>query len=137
MDPARLSALPHEAWERLRFRFQPSVAVADSAWPILDIWEARTRPRQEVEIDLRHRPQRVLVYRRPPRLWRASGRGDGQTRCELVDGPQGSLLQRLLEGRTLGAALAELAEQHGGAEAPAVTQWFAGWAARGLIIACE
>ena len=102
LDPAELAKVPADARERLRLRFQPSVGVIASAWPILDIWQARTRPRDEIDVDLRDRPQRVLVARRGL-----------QTRCELLDERQSRLLRGLLSGSPLGLACAELAASDG------------------------
>ena len=119
MDPAQLSSLSPDAYERLRLFFQPSVSVVASAWPILDIWQARKVPREAVNINLIDRPQRVLVYRR-----------DVQVMCEPITATKGILLQGLLQGRTLGFACAQLASQE---EANALTQWFAYWTSLGLI----
>jgi len=125
LDVGRLSGLPLEAWDRARIVFQPSVGVVASAWPILDLWAARTTPRSAITIDLVDRPQRVLVFRQQL-----------QVRCELVDERRCAVLEGLLAGRTLGAVCAALAAQ-AGQEAPPLAEWFAGWAARGLIIGCE
>ena len=96
LDPARLAAVPPEEWDRLSFEFQPSVSRIASAWPVLDIWEARARPTQEVEINLINRPQRVLIFRR-----------GFEVRCELLERPEEAALEALLAGKTLGE-LAEL-----------------------------
>ena len=45
MDPAQLSLLSLEEWEKTRLVFQSSVGLVSSAWPILDLWAARTTPR--------------------------------------------------------------------------------------------
>ncbi|MBI2104061.1 MAG: putative DNA-binding domain-containing protein [Candidatus Omnitrophica bacterium] len=124
IDPRRFAQLPLEAWDRARVVFQPSIGLVASAWPILDIWAARTQPRPAVDIDLISRPQRVLVFRQGL-----------EVRCELVDERQHAVLEGLLAGRPLGAVCGELAAQAG--DAPPVADWFAGWAARGLIIGCE
>ena len=123
LDPASLSGFSLDGWDRVRVVFQPSVGVIASAWPIVDIWEARTRPREEVDIDLINRPQRALVFRQ------------GLTvRCERVDEPQHRLLDGLLAGRPLGAVCEELAHTSA-AELP-LDAWCASWARRGLVIRC-
>lgn len=124
LDPASLSGFSLDGWDRVRVVFQPSVGVVASPWPILDIWEARTRPRHEVDLDLVNRPQRVLVSRQ------------GLTvRCELLEEPQDVLLEGLLAGRTLGTVCQALATMEG--QPLAVTEWFSRWRARGLILRCE
>mgnify|MGYP001566006128 CR=1 FL=1 len=121
LDSAQLRGLSLEAWSATRLVFQPSVGVVASAWPIVDIWEARTRPREEVDIDLVNRPQRGLVFRQ------------GLTvRCELVDEFQQRLLDGLLAGRPLGVMCDELAQASDGGLP--VDQWCASWARRGLIV---
>ena len=126
LDPRRFARLPLEDWGRARVVFQPSVGLIASAWPILDIWAARTRQRSAIDIELVNRPQRILVFRQQL-----------EVRCELLDERRYALLAGLLAGRPLGTACGELAVQ-AGHEAPLpVTDWFAGWAARGLIIDCE
>ncbi|MDO8730148.1 MAG: DNA-binding domain-containing protein [Candidatus Omnitrophota bacterium] len=111
LDPARLSAIPAEDWGRIRLGFQPSLRFVASAWPILDIWEARNRPVAEVHVDLIGRPQRVMVFRQAL-----------QVRCELLDEPQETALRALLSGKSIG----ELPDL--------VPDWFSRWAAAGLIV---
>jgi len=125
LDPRRLSQLSLEDWERARLVFQPSVGLAASAWPILDLWAARTRPRAEINLDLVNRPQRVLVFRQGV-----------QVRGELVDERRYALLQGLLAGRPLGSVCGELAGGAGEEPLP-LTEWFARWARQGLIVRCD
>ena len=94
-----------------------------SLWPILDIWAARARPRDEVNIDLVNRPQRVLIFRQGL-----------QTRCELVNEPQYRCLDGLLAGRTLGAVCGDLAGMAEHEPLP-LADWFAWWVEQGLIVA--
>ena len=121
MDPARLAAIPPKDWDRLKLAFQPSVGRVASAWPILDIWEARDRPVAEVRIDLIDRPQRVLVFRK---AW--------IVRCELIDERQDAALQALLSGKTLGE-LCGLLSVGPAAGDPPLADWFSRWAASGLV----
>lgn len=125
-DPRRFAQLPLEDWGRARLAFQPSVGLAASAWPILDIWAARTQPRSAVDIDLVNHPQRVLVFRQQL-----------EVRCELLDERQHAVLAGLLAGRPLGAVCEELATQASQGVPRLLRDWFAGWVARGLIIGCE
>lgn len=122
--PRDLRELAHsttEEWARLCLQFQPSVAVVESVWPVLDLWNARTQPVEQIAIDVINRPQRVLTFR------------DGVTvRCELIDEQPATLLIRLLNGQPLGQACEPAAGQ--AALTPStLTAWFGEWAARGLI----
>lgn len=124
-DPQRLAGLSPSAWERLQVVFQPSVALVASAWPIRDIWQARTQPAAAVNVDLVNRPQRVLVFREGLRV-----------RCELIEPAQALLLTELLPGRPLGDACAALADATTESPVP-VADWFAQWAQRGLVVDCR
>ncbi len=112
---------PVEAWDQLRLGFQPSVRCVTSVWPILDIWEARTRPVDTVRIALVDRPQQVLVARRGM-----------QVVCAPLTPWQAQFLTFLLAGQSLGAACQQLAEAAGEAPVP-VADWCAAWARDGLI----
>ena len=121
LDPARLAAIPPEDWDRLRLAFQPSVGRIASAWPVLDVWEARKQPVGEVRIDLANRPQRVLVARRGL-----------EVRCELMDELQDKTLAALLEGKTLGEVCGQAAAEADGGSPP-LAEWFTRWAGNGLV----
>ncbi len=120
--PATLAGRPLDAWARTRLRFQPSVGVAASPWPILDIWDARRQLRSAINVPIDGRPQSVLVFRDAL-----------QTRCELLEPAQHAVLSRLLQGQTLGEACAALPD----AAASQIAAWFARWAGAGLLIAAE
>jgi hypothetical protein len=135
-DPARLADWGLEQWEGATIELQSSVAVVRSAWPILDLWNLRETPISEIDLDLAGRAQIVLVSR------------DGfSVGCDLIESAQAVVLEALLEGVTLGAALERLApaSDEGADEsaasavstAPAVSKWFAAWSARGLIVDCR
>ena len=121
----RLFSLSLEEWERSRLIFQPSVSAVASSWPILDIWTSRTQPRRSLNVDLKNRPQQVLVYR-----------NRGAVTCELMNVYQKTILKGLLAGRTLGDVCAEVAEMAGDADLP-LADWFSSWARCGLITRCE
>ena len=124
LHPQHLIARPPETWETLRLHLQPSVGVVASAWPILDLWEARRRPREAIDIDLVDRPQQVLISR------------EGfEVRCTAMDRWQHALLERLLAGQSLGEVCGALAaEAPEGALQP--ERWCADWMRQGLIVAC-
>ena len=123
VTPDALTTLSLEDWTNARLLFQPSVRVVESAWPIVDIWEARARPRDEVSIELVDRPQRVLVFRH-----------ELQVRCSIVEAPHAALLNGLLAGRTLGELCAELAGRFTETPLP-IADWCAQWMQAGLIVA--
>lgn len=138
IDPARLTALSLDDWQRARLVFHPSVSVVESAWPILDIWQARTAPREQIDIDVARRPQSVLVFRR------------GLTvRCELIEPAQAAVARGLLSGQPLGAVCAAALapppaarpggsnSAFGGTAGGGVTRWFSSWMAQELIVDCE
>ena len=114
-----------QEWMRTRLVFQDWVRLAESAWPILDIWQARHRPVSEVRVELKGRPQRVLVRR--------SG---FQVSCELLEENKHALLKMLLAGSSLGDLCELLAQRRGDPTLP-LTEWFAEWIRGGLIVRCE
>ena len=112
--------MPSEAWEHLQLAFQPSVGLIASSWPVLDIWQARTQPRETIHINLIDHPQRIVVYRH-----------DVHVRCESLDASQYTVLHGLQAGRTLGNVCEELATHSN--EVPPVTAWFTRWMSLGLL----
>ena len=118
---SQLAAIPAQRWEKIRVTFQPSVSLLSSAWPVLDIWEARSRPVQEVRVDLVNRPQKVLLFRH-----------DGQVRCELLDARQEAVLAALMAGQTLGELSDRMAADPAGSE-HLLGSWFARWGSHGLL----
>lgn len=121
-DVRVLGRIPVRDWERLHLTVQPSAAIVDSAWPILDLWSARQQPRHKINIELAGRAQCALVSRQQDRV-----------RCELIDQPQRRLLQALQAGQTLGEACAELAASLAEDATPPLATWFAAWGRAGLI----
>jgi hypothetical protein len=123
-DPAPLAAWTADAWDRAVVRLQPGVALVHSPWPIRDVWEARTQPRDTIDIVVEGRPQSVLVYR------------DGyRVAAEVVALGEASVLEAVLRGSALGTIMEDLAAR--GVEDGAVSAWLAGWVARGLVAGCE
>lgn len=123
-DPAELAGWGLEEWAVAVVRFQPSVAVVASEWPIREIWECRETPIEEIDIDLRNRPDRVLVRR------------EGFTVvCESLDEAQGDTLAALLEGHTLGEVTAALREHADLADS--ISAWFARWVTVGMVTGCS
>jgi len=126
-DPASALGWGLEEWARTRLTFQPAVAVVQSRWPILDLWNLRETPpeqRREIDLALEGRSQNVLVRR------------DGlRVSIDLVSSAEARLLAALLGGATLGEAIESLAEL---IEEPLdVTTWFAEWTARALVVDCR
>jgi len=119
---SQLAAIPAQHWEKIRIVFQPSVSRLSSAWPVLDIWEARNRPIQEVRIDLVNRPQKILVFRH-----------GHQTSCELLDDRQDAVLAALMAGRTLGELSDPMTADPAAGSEHLLGAWFARWGSHALI----
>jgi hypothetical protein len=122
-DPAPLAAWTLDDWDVAVVRFQPGVTLVHSPWPIHDVWEARTRPREAIDIVVEGRPQSVLVHRIDVRVVTA-----------VITFAEATVLEALLRGDRLGAVTERLAA--GGVEGGTVTGWLAGWVARGLVASC-
>jgi hypothetical protein len=123
-DPTALAGWSVEDWDGAVVRMQPGVALVDSPWPIHDVWEARTRPRETIDIVVEGRPQRVLVYRDG---WRVA--------AEVLGFAEAGVLEQVLAGETLGIVMTRLAAHD--VDGNAVTSWLAGWVSRGLVAACS
>jgi hypothetical protein len=87
------------------------------------VWQARTQPRETIDIVVEGRPQRVLVHR-----------ADTRVVVAVIDRLEAEVLGRLLAGETLGSTMGALADD--GGTPGAVTGWLADWVARGLIARC-
>ena len=124
LDPTVLSAWSTEDWERAILRFQPSVALVTSEWPIRSIWEARETPVDEIDLDLRDRPDRVLIYRSALTV-----------HCESLGVDEAAALNALLDERTLGEVSEALAAA--GHAPGTVSEWFARWMSLGIIRGCN
>jgi len=120
LDLQRLANWTDEQWQHAVLRFQPSVAVVCSPWPIRELWEARDTPIEAIDIDLRDRPDQVLAYR--------VGYG---VRCESIRRDQALVLGALLTGHALGEVIGA-----NGGDPTSVSVWFARWVQAGLITDC-
>lgn len=116
LDPASLMGWSLDQWESARLRFQPSVALVRSEWPILDVWNHRETPVEEIDIDLRERPQQALVFR--------SG---FSVQCQELTADAAEILAALLDGQPLGEVGASAGEDTD------VSALFATWMQSGLI----
>jgi hypothetical protein len=123
LDPAPLAAWTDEQWQEAILQFQPSVALVGSPWPIRELWEARATPTEAINIDLRDRPDHVLVRR--------AGFG---VHCESLRDDEAEALTALLAGKTLGEVCEGLMRRSG--DPSAVSTWFARWMSQRLIIGC-
>jgi hypothetical protein len=124
LDPALVATWTAGQWSRAVLRFQPSVTLVCSPWPIRDLWAARETPIEEIDIDLRDRPERVLVRR-----------AGVDVRCESVGRDQAQVLAALMAGRTLGDVSDRLLSSD--SDPVSVSTWFARWMQQGLIIGCS
>lgn len=120
---AELAGWGLEDFGGARLRFQPSLALVRSAWPIVDLWEARETPIEEIDIALVDRPQMALVQRCGLRV-----------ACRVVEPLEAECVEGLRRGLRLGEVAASL---EGRCPADAVAGWFAAWSAAGLITECR
>lgn len=124
LDPATLAGLDQEAWAAAILRFQPAVAVISSPWPVRDLHAARETPLDEIDIDLRDRPDHVLIRREGLAV-----------HCDGLDVAEAQALAALVRGESLAAVLEQLADS--AHDSSAISTWFARWMQLGLIIAVE
>jgi hypothetical protein len=110
-------------WARVTMRFQVSVALVESDWPIRTIWECRETPIEEIDLDLRNGADRVLVYR-----------SHDTVVCESLDDAEAQALGALFAGQTLGAVIAARGER--GDNPAVVAAWFTRWMSLRLITTC-
>jgi len=118
--PSAFAPWTMEQWERAVLQFQPWLSVVRSEWPIREIWESRETPVAAIDIDLRNRPDRVLVRRT-----------GFEVTCESVSEDEADALAALIAGSTLGEVVARLAN-HGGDPA-GVSAWFGRWMTLRLV----
>ncbi len=118
-----LSKISPEKLTQAVFIFQPSVAVVSSDWPVLDIWNLRKKPKEEINLEINGRAQRVMVYRRGFKV-----------ECRLLTEWQLEMLEGLLQGLSLEAVCGKLAEKFSDDLTPA-TAWFSSLTQDGLIVA--
>lgn len=124
IEPAAMRPEPGVAWENVRLRFQPSLGVLRSAWPVLDLWQARETPREEIDIELVDRPQAVLVQR-----------NGFEVHAHPIEDAEAFLLEALLSGASLSAAIESASRRP--FDPARVTEWFASWMATGKIMRIE
>lgn len=120
LKPEDLQTVDPEQFGRLSFGFQQWVSVMASAWPVFEVWKARTTPVKEIDIQIADNPQNVLVYR-----------NDLQVVCETISLPQYRVLKSLLEGVALEEALDDAGS--GADEEIPVMSWFQHWMQIGLF----
>ena len=119
-----LAGMPAEDWEKIRMVFQPSAHLIRSAWPVLDIWNARKKPVGEIKIDLAGRPQNILVFRQ-----------DTEVHTRVMEPNESAFFAEMKKGTPLGKAVEKIALSE--EEIPSIQKWFQFWALAGLIIRCE
>lgn len=120
LDGTRLATLTAAQWQSAVLRFQPSLAVLRSNWPLLSLWQARDVPLADIDIDVENRSQCVLVRRRGTAI-----------HCDLVSDGEASVLQALLGGTRLGELGSLLAAGDG--QVADVSAWFSRWMEQGLV----
>jgi Putative DNA-binding domain len=122
-DPSSVAHWSLEDWERAVLRFQPWVALVESDWPVREIWECSETPIEQIDIDLRDRTDHVLVRREGFAVI-----------CESLGTAEAHALRLLLNGESLGTAVAALADR--GEEAASVSTWLARWVTLRMIAGC-
>lgn len=123
LDVGPLATWTEAQWQHAVLRFQPSVALVCSRWPIRDLWEARETPIEAIDIDLRGRPDRVLVRR-----------AGFDVECESLPPDEAAAVTALLAGQRLGEVTRMLERQ--GCDPAAVSAWFGCWMRKGMIAGC-
>lgn len=124
LDPELLHSQSNVDWAGAILRFQPGTAIVRSPWPILDLWQARNADRKRIDIALIDRPQSVAVMR-----------NGLDVHCEVLPSTQATLLETLLRGVPLGAAIEAAAAMDDGSLQPEC--WFAEWMNAGRIVAVD
>ena len=119
----QLSLLNPEQYENLTLRFQPSIKLIESEWPLLDIWNSRKKNASGISIELRNRPQKIIIHKMERVVY-----------CELIDSIRYALLQELLKGQTLSDGVDCISHLDG---APDLGRCFKDWAARHFIVGFE
>lgn len=119
LDPR---ALPWtvEDWASAVLRFQPSVAVVSSGWPLLDLWTARDTPRTAIDLESPGANHDIVVRR-----------AGLIVRCESVPPGEALALRLLLDGRSLGKSMERLESE--GHSPDTVLEWFSRWMTAGMI----
>lgn len=74
----------------------PGTRLLRSAWPLVDLWNCRRRGDDQVDVELRDRPQTALVYRR-----------GFVARCEALDDGAARLVEAAAQGLSLAQALGD------------------------------
>ena len=119
-DPSSVAHWSLEDWEHAVLRFQPWVALVESEWPVREIWECSETPIEEIDVDLQDRRDRVLVRR-----------AGFAVISESLDAAQAHALRLLLDGQSLGNAVAALTDREH--DPASVSTWFARWASLQMI----
>jgi len=123
-DAAACTAWTPADWSRACIDFQPGVALVRSRWPLRALRDCRNTAREEVDVDLVDRPENLLIHR-----------ADLEVVTRAVDDAEAAALALLLAGEPLGRVAGDLAGR--GAQADAVSAYFASWTGSGLIAGCR
>jgi len=123
-DPSSVAHWRLEDWEGAVLRFQPWVALVESDFPVREIWECSETPVEQIDIDLRNRPDRVLVRREGLAVV-----------CESLDDAEARTLALLLDGQPLENAVAALPGR--GDDPASVSSWFTRWVSLRMIARCS
>lgn len=126
LDPAKLQALPPEAWETARILFTPLMALLRVEAPVHRIRLA-VKTGEPPALPPKRDPQNLVLFRRDLRI-----------QFEELDPLAFDLLSALTRGEPLVPACERLASAAGPEKAAelssAVGAWFQAWASWGLIV---
>ncbi|MEQ8768265.1 MAG: DNA-binding domain-containing protein [Planctomycetota bacterium] len=122
LDPSTLSELSPDALPRLRFRPRPSTHVVASEHR-LEPYRAAVRRGQSAERPIGPSPSRLVLTRL-----------EGSVELHELPSPSGELLERLLEGATLGEAIDVVP---GELDPQTLFGWFRDWVIWGLFEGAE
>jgi hypothetical protein len=123
LSPEALAAIAPESWESARLRAAPSVRLLRFDHAVDAYLQAVRDDRPATVV---RAPTATLVHRRGWVVWRRD-----------LTPPMARLLEDLLEGATLGRALAAAVGEAGGEGAVDVTSWFQEWVAGGVFVGIE
>ena len=123
LDTTTLTDWTADDWENATLQFQPTVACIRSPFPLVELWQARHSPREEIDLLIDQQERAVLVHR-----------SAYDVHCTVIDVREGATLSWLLDGLMLGEVVRRLTGE-GHAEAPLGT-WLAAWMQQGWLVGC-
>jgi hypothetical protein len=132
LDPKKLAAVPEDAWEGARLVPDPALRLLRLDYPVIPLRRRLlTSEQHEFEHD-----DAIPLPEASPGQWAVHRRERGIFH-DALDLPAYSLLDRLVQGRPLGAACEEASQALGlplDALGEKLEAWFAEWARLGYVV---